>query len=72
MIYRHVTLPAPTLEQLSELKEFWYRATGETPTVDTLVRQAVSELHNSTVGAYKRRTPRMITSNLPLFRNINP
>ena len=72
MIQRHVTLPEQTLEQLTELKEFWYRATGETPTVETLVRRAVAELHDSTVGTYKRRTPRMVISDLPLFRDHNP
>lgn len=65
----HLTYPDWIAEQLEELREFWWKSTGEVPTTDMLIQRAIEELHHSYLRSSSVRDPQI---RKPVARSSRP
>ncbi len=52
----HVVLSDEAAEHLDELQMFWWEGTGDTPSPDKVIQQALADYHRSNLGG--ARAPR--------------
>ena len=65
----HLTYPDWIAEQLEELRESWWKSTGEVPTTEMLIQRAMAELHHSYLGSSSVRDPQIRN---PVARSLRP